>query len=314
MTMTSPVRATLVLVLLLAAPVVTSAQVADHLSSFGPENASGYVEPVRTALAASLASGLFPRPLDTERGFRVSAGMQYVLASYRDEDRSFRATAPLGFPRTQPDQTDGSQTRSPVPVEIDAPTVVGSTEAVDIVVPVSSDDVQLVRLPGGLDLSTLSFGVPQLNLGYRGTDLALRYLDQQQGTSEIGDVSVFGVGIRQDVTESVDRSLMVRLALIGSFHDVDFAEDLMSATLWSAGVIASRSIDRVHLFFELAVDSIELDVSFADVEGRRVSASERDTTARVAAGAGLSVRGVGLNGQISFNRIFGVNVGATVGF
>ncbi len=294
-------------------PVASSAQLAVNLSNYDAENAIGYTAPIRSALVAGLGNGLFATGLaDPERTFVARASMQYLRISFRDEDREFRARGPLGLPAELPDQQDGFGAKTPLPVERDAPSVIGSTESVEMVVDLATTE-QAVRLPGGFDLDGLSVATPQITLGYRGNEAVLRFTDVNAGTSELGDLRIFGAGLRSDVTGILDAKLPVRVALLGAYQTAEFGGGIIDATLWTAGLQVGRRFGRSEVYSVLAFDTVDFGLDYDGPDGERVEASETESRPRIAVGGGIALPLAHLSAELSFNDFFSVAVGVALG-
>ncbi|HKK72068.1 MAG TPA: DUF6588 family protein [Candidatus Krumholzibacteria bacterium] len=294
-------------------PVASSAQLAVNLSNYDAENAIGYTAPVRSALVAGLGNGLFATGLvRTEQTFVARASVQYLRISFRDEDREFRARGPLGLPAQLPAQQDGFGAKTPLPVERDAPSIVGSTESVEMVVDLATTE-QAVRLPGGFDLDGLAVTAPQLTLGYRGHEAVVRFSDVNSGTAELGDLRIFGLGLRSDVTRYLDEDLPVRVAFMGAYQSVEFADGLMDATLWTAGLQVGRRFGRGEVYSAVTFDTIDFGLDYEGPDGGRVDASETESRPRVTLGGGVALPLAHLNAELSFNDFFSVAVGVALG-
>ncbi len=214
-----------VLVLLLTSPL--SAQIEDHISAYTGKNATGYLDPLVSAMGLTLNGGIYRSAYIAKSGFNIAIEVSFVGLYFEDSDREFMGTTEKGF---SPETT--------VPV----PTVVGSTEAV--VVP--GDAGTSFAFPGGFDVSSFALAAPQLKIGsILGTEATIRYIAFKVGDSELGDVMLAGFGIRHSLSQYMGSEPVVDIA--ASFFWQDFklgensnGEDLSRTKTYSFGAQMSK--------------------------------------------------------------------------
>ena len=92
----------------------------DNLSSYTGRNAEGYLKPLQKALGQTLNSGIFMYAGVPKDGLSARLEIKGMIMSFKDEDRTFRATTEdyFGDPQT-----------------VNAPTVIGDGKAVAIMNP-----------------------------------------------------------------------------------------------------------------------------------------------------------------------------------
>jgi len=234
------------LVLFLASPV--SAQLENQLSSYTGRNASGYLEPLVDAFGADLYAGLYHSARIPERGFHVSLEMTFMTARFSEADRTFVAVTENGF---QPEQS------------AEAPTVVGPKEAVYV----DGESGTQFAFPGGFDLESFDFGVPQLRVGVLyGTEALIRLGFVYPGEADLGDVNLYGVGIRHSVSQYIN-DFPVEVA-VGAFWqrfslgDSERGGDVVSAEAWSVGFQTSKRFSWLEPYAGLAYDDFGLELSY----------------------------------------------------
>ena len=232
--------------LFLASPV--SAQLENQLSSYTGRNASGYLEPLVDAFGADLHAGLYHSARIPERGFRISLELTYMSARFSESDRTFTAVTEGGF---TPEQT------------AEASTVVGPKEAVYV----DGDAGTQFAFPGGFDLESFDFGVPQLRVGsFFGTEALIQLGLIYPGEADIGDISLYGVGIRHSVSQYIN-DFPIDMA-VGAFWqrfslgNKERGGDLVSADAWSLGVQASKRFSWFEPYAGLAYDDFGLELSY----------------------------------------------------
>lgn len=232
--------------LFLASPV--SAQLENQLSSYTGRNASGYLEPLVDAFGADLHAGLYHSARIPERGFRISLELTYMSARFSDADRTFTAVTEGGF---RPEQT------------AEAPTVVGPKEAVYV----EGESGTQFAFPGGFDLESFDFGVPQLRVSSLfGTEALIQLGLIYPGEADLGDITLYGIGIRHSVSQYFN-GLPLDVA-VGAFWqrfslgDKERSGDLVTANAWSLGVQASKRFSWFEPYAGAAYDDFEMELSY----------------------------------------------------
>lgn len=250
MTADSRLRALLgstVLVLLLASPAV--AQIEEHLSAYTGRNATGYLKPLVDAFGADLNAGLFYSARIPERDFYMRLELRAMSVYFTDEDRTFLATTESGF---RPETTT------------EAPTVIGSRRAVFV----DGQENTKFAFPGGFDIGSFSFVVPQLRFGaLYGTEAVVRFLTYGTGNDDLGNLSLYGVGIRHSINRYFGETLPIDLA--ASFFWQAFSmgenakgESLVEAKTASVGIHASQRYWRIEPFAGIAYDTHSMSLAY----------------------------------------------------
>lgn len=281
-------------------PSVVRAQLADHLASlFDDQNARAYVEPLRQSLAAGLGSGLAPTGRVAKNGtWHARMGLQTMWISLQDDDRSFRAQLPEGFPAT------GS---------VLAPTVIGDAGGATYSA-AGADSFTSIRFPGGFDLDRLAFAVPQFTVGVRGFEATVRWASVERGSSELANFDLFGLSGRYDVTTLLGRDLPVDIAASAAYQDLEYGDGLIEAKMLSFGVHVSRTFGRIVPYSALSFDSFDFDVAFEDADGARsVLAFDREQRPRITLGTALHLPFLHLSGELGFSEQFSSSLGLSVG-
>ena len=234
-------------ILFLASPV--SAQLGDQLASYTGRNASGYLEPLVNAFGADLNAGLYHSAYIPKGGFHVSLEMLFMSAYFTDEDRTFAATTESGF---RPEQT------------IEAPTVVGSQKAVYV----DGNAGTRFAFPGGFNLNSFSFAVPQLRIGsIYGTEALVRFAFWNTGDSYIGEFDLYGVGLRHSVSQYLGANFPIDAA-IGAFWqrfsmgDNERGDEIVTAEAVSVGLHMSKRFGMLEPYGGLSYDLFSVDVSY----------------------------------------------------
>jgi len=237
-----------VLVLLLTSP--SMAQIEDQLTAYTGKNATGYLQPLADAFGADLNDGLFHSAHITKSGLTFSLEFRVMAVIFSDDARTFDAITESGF---SPEQT------------VEAPTVVGSGEAKIV----DGDGGTHYAFPGGFDLNSFTIAAPQLRIGsVYGTEALIRYFSINTGDVEIGNLSLFGFGMRHSISQHFGPEFPVDIA--GGFFWQQFklgenekGDDLMSANAFSFGVQASKRYAVVLVpYTGLSVDTFSMEVNY----------------------------------------------------
>lgn len=233
----------------LAAALTASAQIEDQISAYTGVNAEGYLGPLAQAVGADLNSGLFHSAYIPEDGFHVSLETGLMAVLFSDDDATFMATTELGF---SPETT------------VEAPTVVGPGDAVVV----EGDLGTAFAFPGGFDLTSFALAAPQIRVGsVRGTEALFRYIAVDAGDVEVGNVSLFGVGLRHSVSQYMTEP-PVDIAAGFMYQSFKLGDELIDATAFTFGVQASRRFPSGFAVIEpyagLSYDYFQMDVSYDD--------------------------------------------------
>ncbi len=96
-----------VLVLLVASPL--SAQIENHLSAYTGENATGYLNPLVSAMGTTINGGVYRSGYIPKSGLNIAIELPFVGLYFTDEDKTFMGTTEAGFsPETAPQLRVGS--------------------------------------------------------------------------------------------------------------------------------------------------------------------------------------------------------------
>lgn len=289
-----------VLILLPATPVF--AQLADQLASYTGRNASGYFEPLIDAFAGDLYAGMYHTARVPKDGLHVSLEMVVMSARFSDGDKTFMATTESGF---RPEQS------------VEAPTVVGSRRAVRV----EGDSGTSFAFPGGFDLNSFEFAIPQLRLGsIRGTEATIRFGLIRLGDSEFGDMTLYGFGARHSVSQYFGE-LPVEIAAGAFWQHFTLGEnerggDLVSAEAWTVGIQASRCFAWLEPYVGIAYDDFGLDLSYeGDSPDDTIQMSlESEEHYHVTFGLSVNVMFAAVHGEYSIGGQEVFALGLAVGF
>jgi hypothetical protein len=276
--------------LALAVASPAAAQIGDQLSAYTGDNAVGYLTPLADAIGADLNSALYHSAYIPESGLHVSIETRVVGVIFADDQKTFRATTQGGF---SPDTT------------VVAPTVVGPGEAVIV----TGDAATEFAFPGGLSLNSFALAVPQIRIGsVKGTEALVRYIAINTGDVEIGDIALYGFGLRHSISQYLKPGFPVDLAAGFFWQKFTLGEDLIDSQAMTFGVQASKRFPTGFVTLEpyasLSMDTFSMDVSYtSDASGTEEDVSftyDADTSLHLTAGLSINAPVVSLNGEYSF--------------
>jgi len=300
----------LVAVLLVALPA--AGQIQDQLAAYTGANAEGYLQPLADAVGTSLNSGVFRSAYIPQEGFHFKFSMEVMSVFFSEDDETFDGVAEEGF---QPLDPDGI---------IDIPTVVGSTGSV-IVEGIGGTSY---AFPGGFDLNSFSFGVPQITIGsVKGTEMIFRYFALDISDTELGNFSLIGLGARHSISQYMGDDPPLDLAVGLMWHTFKLGEndegsELIAANALTFGIQASKRLGEGLIYFEpyagLSYDTSSVDVEYqSEATGDPLDISldlESDPTARLTLGGSLNIGVWNLHTEYAFAGQSGFTFGTGIAF
>ncbi|MDH3215846.1 MAG: hypothetical protein OEN01_06075 [Candidatus Krumholzibacteria bacterium] len=253
----------------LAAPA--SAQITDQLSAYTGVNAEGFLNPLAEAFGVNLNDAFYYSADIPRSGLKLSFEIVVMGFLFDDEDRTFQATTEGGF---APQQT------------VEAPTIVGSGEALTV----NGNAMTSFAFPGGLGLNSFGLAAPQLRFGsIMGTEGLVRFFTMEAGDSEVGDLTLFGLGARHSISQYLPSP--VSLSVGAMWQSFKVGDDFIDASAFTLGVQASKRFSLLEPFAGFSYDRFAMDVEF---ESKASGPTEKlaiefdaDNTARLTLGLAL---------------------------
>lgn len=159
--------------------IVAMAQIDSYVGAYAGNNKDGYLQPVASVLTAAFNTGQVTHTrIDSQ--FRVYfhfiGTASFILS---DKLKFFKGNTPDGF---LPIQTT------------DAPSIIGPRESVTV----QGVNGTAYTFPAGIGLKMLTLAVPQLALGFGGTELTGRFFAYDT-KEELGKINLWGLGLRHDI-------------------------------------------------------------------------------------------------------------------
>jgi hypothetical protein len=224
------------------------AQVDERLASYTGRNAGGYLAPLVDAFRANLSTALFHSADIPPRGFHVSIELTAMATFFDDESRSFMATTEGDF---LPEQT------------VEAPTVVGDNDAVFV----DGTSGTQFAFPGGFNVDHVWYACPQMRVGSLwGTEALGRLIFYDTGVLELGDVTVWGVGLRHDVAQYFQRVNPVDLAVAVTWQSAQLEDaqgnNVIDAGVLSAGVQSGLALGAMYPYLGLSMNWFDMGVQY----------------------------------------------------
>jgi hypothetical protein len=224
---------------------------------------------------------------------------------FDDEDATFMASVEGGF-----------EPLDPADAEVEASTVVGPGEAVVV------DGVAgtAFAFPGGFDLNSFAIAVPQLRIGsIRGTEALIRYIAIDAGEVEVGNLSVWGVGLRHNVSQYFGPDMPVDLAAGLMYQGFGLGEDLVDVTAFTIGVQVGKRFESgfatIEPYAGLSYDYFQMDVTYEDEDDEMVELSfDSHATAHLTAGLHAQAGFFSLYGEYNVAEQSGFSFGIGLGY
>ncbi|MFQ5512326.1 MAG: DUF6588 family protein [Candidatus Krumholzibacteriia bacterium] len=285
-----------VLALLAACPA--GAQIGNQLSAYTGLNATGYLQPLADAFGADLNSGLYHSARIPSHP-HLSVEVKVMSVMFDNEDRTFLATTEGLF---DPPQT------------VQAPTIVGS----GAVVTVPGTGGTTFAFPGGFDLSSFAIAVPQVRFGaFAGTEGVIRFFAVDTGDVELGDIKLFGFGVRHSFSQYFGP--LFPLDLSGGFfwQSFEMGGDLVDTKAFSIGLQASKDMVLLQPYAGVSWDRFSLDVLYeSDALGAPQTidlAFESESSLHLTVGLGLNLAILNVHGEYNIAEQSGFAFGLAIG-
>ncbi len=272
------------LLFILLSSVTGFSQIEDNLKRYTGDNAEGYMKPIVSGLGVNMNRGWYQSAKIPVVGLRLRVGVVAMMAPIPDDDKTFMAKTEGNF---NPQQS------------AEASTVVGSEEATLV----TGTGGSIYAFPGGLNMNATAFAVPQVTVGILGSEAIVRYFTADFGDSEIGSITLKGIGIRHSISQYL---FMFPIDIsVGAFwQDVDVDEDLINMTTLHYGVQASRGFGPMTIYGGIGFDKTSATVKYTYEDNYTIMPIELDidgdTGMEITAGLGFNLVLVHLSADASF--------------
>lgn len=231
---------------------VAASPVSAQLDAYTGPNASGYLAPLVDAFRSNLNSGLFHNARIERDGFHIALEFTGMATSFDEQSRSFMAVTDPSFQPTQ---------------YVRAPTVVGDTDAVFV----EGESSTLYAFPGGFDVSEWYLSAPQVRIGnWRGTEAVVRAIFYNTGNEEVGDLAVWGGGVRHSLSQYLAWIAPFDLALAGMWQHAQLQTlsglEIVDSDLYTLALHTGVALGAFYPYAGVAVDWYRFDVHY-EIEG-----------------------------------------------
>jgi len=216
-------------------------QMEANLGALTPENAKGYLDPLRQPLSGTMNAAVFQTGVVPKTGFGMQFGVQLMGVSLSSADRSYTPTDPSGYS------------------SVSAPTVIGDTHAVSSTGPGGAT----IYHPGGFDISEFALAVPQLTIGsIAGTRAVIRYVSLDVGDDEIGHFSLFGIGGQHSISQ-YKKDLPMDLAVGLFYQKLELGDDdLVKASTFAVNATGSKRYGHFEPYVGVGLDNISMETNY----------------------------------------------------
>lgn len=240
----------------------------DLLGKYTGTNSVGYMQPLGNALGALYNSGWFHKAGVPVSGLHIHFGFVSSIAWVSSDQRTYTATTEDYF---QP----------PVTVT-NAPTVFGRTRGLTV----GGDGPTEYLFPGGFDINSVAYAVPQLTIGsLYGTELIIRYFGIRLG-GEFGSLRLGGIGIRHNLDRYFFPNSDVELS-VGFFMQAFKIGPQFHSRAYMFSVQSGYTLKKWNFFGSLGFRSTNADIEYLTEDDEELNV-DLDTSNKVYVNAGAS--------------------------
>jgi len=201
------------------------------IESLAEENVPGYVQPFATALGTAINSGIYhTAKIHGLPGFDV--GFRAMMIPIPDEGLTY-------FAKVGADS-------------FETPSVFGEKAS------------SVTGLPGGLDIGTIIFAVPQVSIGlFMGTELNIRYLPAIELSDKIGKLELTGIGLSHSLDQYFPAPIPLLPQLSAGFMFQNFkVGDILESTHTAFNLRLSKSVPMLTVYLGTQFESTEMDITY----------------------------------------------------
>jgi hypothetical protein len=170
--------------------------------------------------------------------------------------------------------------------------------------------------PGGFDVDNLPFGAPQLRIGaWHGTEAVVRLLFFDTGHADLGDLSLYGLGVRHNLSQYYGEGFPVDMAVSAAWQSVSFGsnrqgDDLISSDAYSVGVQASKTMGPATPYAGLALDWFSMDVVYEYLSDEKIELNlSNDADVHMTLGFSYSLAFANLYGEYNLANQSALSLG-----
>ena len=201
------------------------------IESLAKENVPGYVQPFATALGTAINSGIYhTAKIHGLPGFDI--GIRAMMISIPDEGLTYFAK--VGADSFETPSIFGDKTSS------------------------------VTGLPGGLDIGTVIFAVPQVSIGLlMGTELNFRYLPAIELSDKIGKLELIGFGLSHSLDQYFPAPIPLLPQLSAGFMFQSFkVGDILESSHKAYNLRLSKSVPMLTVYLGAQLESTDMDITY----------------------------------------------------
>jgi hypothetical protein len=277
--------------------IESRAQVEDLIKRYAGENAVGYIEPLITGFGANLNSGLYRNANIPQFGLHINFGINGTMAIFSNKQRKFTATTTGYFYPVQ---------------QVETSTIIGNPRGTVVTSPTGTEYV----FPGGYNLKSFLIGIPQVAVGsFAGTEATIRYF-RARLNSNIGDLALFGIGVRHSVSQYFP-TLPMDIAA-GFFYHKFKIGTIVKSDVYCFHAELGKSFKIVNIYSGLAFESNKAHVEYefdSTVAAEDVSIDVVGKNKfRITLGVGFNLKlfHINLDYNLGYQNV--INTGVSIGF
>ena len=159
--------------------------------------------------------------------------------------------------------------------------------------------------PGGLNMNVTAFAAPQVSLGFMGSEAIVRYFSIEMGDSEVGKLSVFGLGVRHSISQYLIL-FPVDISVGAFWQKIDVDKDLINISTLHYGVQASKDFGPLTVFGGLGIDNSNASVEYTYEDEETTKPIELDIDGdsgiEITTGLGLNMALLHLSAEAAFGN------------
>lgn len=273
---------------MIAVPISAASQgVEESLSALARDNAELYANPIAEGLGYSLHSGIAEdASVHSQLGFDF--GVRVMGAWVPDEKKTFEPVLPdVTFQGTTYSGNDIFQAADGGDLITPSAAGVGDGVILDpagdyrqalLSAGENPDDYQ-IPFPEGQDVSIVPFVVLQAGLGIGfNTEVTARAIPSVEPSSDVGEVSAFGLGVKHEVGGWFPTPLPVDISLTAGYQDLSVG-DYMDASSTAFGLLVGRGLGPLAAFATVESVHPSVDVNYTvnnpnlPIDGQQISFS-----------------------------------------
>lgn len=287
-----------------------SQDVDEALSALARENAEQYVGPIAEGLGYSLHSGI-AEDASVHGLLGFDFGVRVMGAWVPDEEKNFIPVLPdVEFEGTTYSGNDIFQPAGGG--DLVTPTAAGTAQGI-VLAPAGdyaqalsdagedpNDPQWQIPFPNGQDIPAVPFVVLQAGVGLGfNTEVTVRAIPSVEPSSEVGEVSAFGLGAKHEIGGWFPTPLAIDIAVTAGYQDLSVG-DYLDANSTAFGLLVGRGLGPLAAFATVENVNPSIDVNYTvdnpnlPIDGQQIAFSP-DLASETRFGIGANIQFLILN-------------------